>query len=93
MIGESSGVATLLNNERIFREAQVGDARQSAPEREQPAEEAVSDVTRFSAEAIALSREVVAAGEGSELDSNQTTEQPPEPAADEQQALPFRAIA
>ncbi|MGB3224437.1 MAG: hypothetical protein WBB23_16675 [Desulforhopalus sp.] len=64
MIGESSGVTTLINNERITRENQV----RSEDKKPEQAQEAVagnfSDVTSFSSEALALSRNVVPA-EGS----------------------------
>lgn len=64
MIGESSGVTTLINNERITRENQV----RSENKKPEQAQEAVagnfSDVTSFSSEALALARNVVPA-EGS----------------------------
>lgn len=67
MIGESSGVSTLLNNERISRENQVqSDDGTPLAREEENQERTVSDVAQFSAEALALSREVVAAGQSSE---------------------------
>lgn len=66
MIGESSGVSTLLINERITRESQVQEESSRGTEEHQNQQQTVSDVTTFSAEALALSKEVVPTGQASE---------------------------
>lgn len=62
MIGESSGVPTLINNERINRENQVRSENSSTSAEEEPLAGNFSDVTTFSSEALALARNVTAAG-------------------------------
>lgn len=83
MVGESSGVSTLLNSERISREnpAPIGDGQSGDQQENQ--ERVVSDIATFSAEALALSRQVVAAGESAEQGSveSQGRGQEPEPGA------------
>jgi hypothetical protein len=92
MIGGSNGIATLLNNERIYREGQVEESQQAAVEKDQSAEQTVSDITRFSAEAIALSREVVAAGDVQEQDASPAAERNAE-GNQIAASPPFRVIA
>jgi hypothetical protein len=68
MIGESSGVTTLLNNERIQRENQISPESKAPPQGEDVAAANFSDVTSFSAEALALSQKVLPAGGNPEQD-------------------------
>ncbi len=63
MIGESSGVTTLINNERISRENQVQSEKGVSEKSAEIPQQKSSDVTSFSAEALALSRKVVPAGD------------------------------
>jgi len=60
MIGESSGTTTLINNERIYRENQLRSESKAAEQNKEALAENVSDVTSFSAEALALAKNVVA---------------------------------
>ena len=92
MIGESSGVDTLFNNERIYRESQVEKEQAPVSVSEESADQTVSDVARFSAEAVALSREVVAAGESNEQDATQPEGRGQEGVRPDG-VLPFRAVA
>jgi len=63
MIGESSGVTTLINNERITRENQVGpENSKKTDQSEEALEGKFSDVTSFSSEALALAKNVVPVG-------------------------------
>ncbi len=62
MIGESSGVTTLINNERISRENQPGPKSKSPDQGEEVPVGNISDVTSFSSEALALARTVLPAG-------------------------------
>ena len=62
MIGEASGVTTLINNERIQRENQVSSESRSSAQEEEVREQNFSDVTSFSAEALALAKNVVPVG-------------------------------
>jgi hypothetical protein len=66
MIGEASGVTTLINNERIQRENQVSSESRSSDQGEEIGEQNFSDVTSFSAEALALAKNVVPAGGSAE---------------------------
>ncbi len=59
MIGEASGVTTLINNERIQRENQVSSGRREPDQGEKELAENVSDVTSFSSEALALAKNVI----------------------------------
>lgn len=59
MIGEASGVTTLINNERIQRENQVSSEGRFSEQGEELGEQNFSDVTSFSAEALALAKNVV----------------------------------
>lgn len=61
MIGESSGVTTLINNERITRENRVQGDSQSRESTDQDdfQQGGVSDTASFSTEALALARNVV----------------------------------
>jgi hypothetical protein len=63
MIGESSGVTTLINNERISRENQVQSEKGVAEKSAEIPQQKFSDVTSFSAEALVLSKRVVPAGD------------------------------
>ncbi|MCP3887627.1 MAG: hypothetical protein GY702_01980 [Desulfobulbaceae bacterium] len=65
MVIESSGVSTLLNQDRISRDYQVQSDGSEGPEQEAAPEQTVSDVATFSPQALALSRSVVEAGETS----------------------------
>lgn len=58
MIGESSGVTTLINNERINRENQVRPESKAPEQGKDAAAANFSDVTSFSSEALALSKNV-----------------------------------
>lgn len=62
MIGESSGVTTLINNERITRENQVRSENKKPEQAEEAMTGNFSDVTSFSSEALALARNVVPVG-------------------------------
>lgn len=62
MIGESSGVTTLINNERITRENQVRSENKKPDQAQQELAGNFSDVTSFSSEALALARNVVPVG-------------------------------
>lgn len=62
MIGESSGVTTLINNERITRENQAGSGNKKPEKAQEALAGNFSDVTSFSSEALALARKVVPAG-------------------------------
>jgi hypothetical protein len=66
MIGEASGVTTLINNERIQRENQVSSESRSSDQGEEIGEQNFSDVTFFSVEALALAKNVVPAGGSAE---------------------------
>ncbi|MCP4343613.1 MAG: hypothetical protein GY799_33235 [Desulfobulbaceae bacterium] len=66
MIGEASGVTTLINNERIQRENQVSSESRSSDQGEELGEQNFSDVTSFSAEALALAKNVVPVGGSAE---------------------------
>ncbi len=66
MIGESSGVTTLINNERIYRENQVRPESKAPEQGEEAPEGNISDVTSFSSEALALARNVVPASGSAE---------------------------
>ena len=61
MIGESSGVTTLINNERITRENQVRSENKKPAQAQEAVTGNFSDVTSFSSEALALARNVVPA--------------------------------
>ncbi len=65
MIGEASGVTTLINNERIQRENQVRSESRAPDQGEEELAGNVSDVTSFSSEAMALAKNVTPVG-GSE---------------------------
>jgi hypothetical protein len=67
MIGESSGVSTLINNERIYRENQAQSERGQEEKVAENLERTFSDITSFSPEALALSRNAVPPGESVEL--------------------------
>jgi hypothetical protein len=58
MIGEASGVTTLINNERIQRENQVSSESRFSEQGEEFKEQSFSDVTSFSTEALALAKNV-----------------------------------
>jgi hypothetical protein len=62
MIGESSGVTTLINNERITRENQVRSENKNPDQAQEALAGNFSDVTSFSSEALALAKSVVPAG-------------------------------
>ena len=59
MIGESSGVTTLINSDRIYRQNQVGSESKAADPGEEAMENNFSDVTSFSSEALALARNII----------------------------------
>ena len=90
MIGETGAVTVQINSERVNRESSVQpDKLQQNEESEveqQPQE--FSDVTSFSAEALALSRQVTAA-------SGSVEQQGAEPSGQNQQeaqSAPFRSV-
>lgn len=58
MIGEASGVTTLINNERIQRENQVNAESSLSQRGEEVRDQNFSDVTSFSSEALALAKNV-----------------------------------
>ena len=62
MIGESSGITTLINNERIQRENQGSSERRIPVQDEELSEQKISDVTSFSSEGLALAKKVVPVG-------------------------------
>jgi hypothetical protein len=62
MIGESSGVTTLINNERIQKENQVRPESKVPDPTEEAKEGKISDVTSFSSESIALAKNIVPVG-------------------------------
>jgi hypothetical protein len=65
MIGESSGVTTLINNERIYRENQLRSENKASDQGEETLAASAgnfSDVTSFSSEALALAGKVVPVG-------------------------------
>ncbi len=62
MIGEASGVTTLINNERIQRENQVNAESSLSQRGADVRDQYFSDVTSFSPEALALSKNVTPAG-------------------------------
>lgn len=66
MVAESSGVATLLNTERIQRDNTAQPENNRRADEQESLARSVSDVATFSAEALALSREVIPPGESSE---------------------------
>ena len=66
MIGEASGVTTLINNERLQRENQVSSENRFSDQEEEVREQNFSDVTSFSAEALALAKNVVPVGGSTE---------------------------
>jgi hypothetical protein len=66
MIGESSGVTTLINTERIHRENQVRSENRVPDQGEEALAGNVSDVTSFSSEALALARNIVPVGGSAE---------------------------
>lgn len=66
MIGESSGVSTLLNSERIYREQQAESQQRVPGDAEETTVTSVSDEVTFSAEAVALAQRVPAASENDE---------------------------
>ena len=82
MIGETGGVTTTINSERIFRENSGEETRRREGEGEVTEQAASSDTVSISAEAIALARNVPPAGEASEAENNVEAEQgeqrPPE---------------
>ncbi len=67
MIGESSGVTTLINNERTYRENQAQSEKGQTENLAENLERTFSDITSFSPEALALSRNAVPPGESVEL--------------------------
>ena len=72
MIGESSGVPTLINNERIARENQVrSETREDSGD--DGLEQSYTDVTSFSPQALALARNIAPAEASAE--ENQTQSQ------------------
>jgi hypothetical protein len=68
MIGEASGVTTLINNERIQRENQVNSESSLSQRGEDVREQNFSDVTSFSSEALALAKNVTPAEGTAEQD-------------------------
>ena len=62
MIGEASGVTSLINNERLQRENQVNSESRFSDQEEEVREQNFSDVTSFTAEALALAKSVVPVG-------------------------------
>ncbi len=80
MIGETGAVTVQINSDRVNRESSVQtDRLQQNKESEveqQPQE--FSDVTSFSAEALALSREVTAPSGNAELQGAETSVQHPQ---------------
>lgn len=66
MIGESSGVTTLINNERINRENQVRPESKAPDHGKDTVAANFSDVTSFSSEALALAKNVVPVSGNSE---------------------------
>jgi len=66
MVGESSGVTTLINSDRIYRQNQAGAESKPIDPGEEARETSFSDVTSFSSEALALARNVVPAGGSAE---------------------------
>lgn len=70
MIGESSGVSTFVNNERIIRDNPVQGGRKQNTF-EENAEQNFADVTSFSPQALALARNVAPPGEAAELENTE----------------------
>jgi len=68
MIGEASGVTTLINNERIQRENQVSSENCLSQRGEEVRDKNFSDVTSFSSEALALAKNVTPAEGNAEHD-------------------------
>jgi hypothetical protein len=66
MIGESSGVTTLINSERLYRENQLRPEGKASDQDEEALAGNISDVTSFSAEALALAQNVVPVSGSSE---------------------------
>lgn len=71
MIGESSGVSTLLTNERIFRESQAGNETRNVDEPGNISIEGRTDEVTISAEATALAQAVTTPTESSAVSSTE----------------------
>lgn len=81
MIGEPGGVAVQINSERVGRETSVqSDRLQQEKEPEVEQQQEFSDVTSFSAEALALSRNVTAASGNAEQQGAEPGGQTPQQA-------------
>lgn len=63
MIGESSGITTLLNNERIYRQSQAESVTPGESEEQTSTSGVVTDEVTFSAEAVALRQQVASTSE------------------------------
>jgi len=90
MIGESSGVTTLLNNERIQRENQVRPESKVPLQGEDVSAANFSDVTSFSSEALALAKKVLPVGGNAE--QGQVEQQDPGPAKNQENITGFLDI-
>lgn len=71
MIGEATNINTLLNNERVYRNEAPQEQQSDTNRAEESREQAASDTTSFSPQALALSRNVVAAGDAGESNGNE----------------------
>ncbi|MBU1565976.1 MAG: hypothetical protein KJ630_10150 [Proteobacteria bacterium] len=70
MIGESSSISTLVNNEKNVRDSPVQNRRRQDAV-EEDAERSYADVTSFSPQALALARNVAPPGESAEQEQVQ----------------------
>lgn len=62
MIGESGGMTTLINNERIHRGNQGSSERRIPVQDEELSKQKNPDVTSFSSEGLALAKKLVPVG-------------------------------
>lgn len=79
MVVETSGLTTLINNERAVRENGGAENRRPENEGEVSGQSAPADTVSLSAEAIALARNVPPVGEENEAGEALATERGAEP--------------
>ena len=79
MIQETSGALTRVSNERITRESGGDEIKRRQKDAEVDQQGGSADSVSFSAEAVALARNVPAAGSAAEAD-NKPTQRPAQPA-------------
>jgi hypothetical protein len=77
MIGETGGIPTRVNSERVYRESSSDEVKRREKDADLSRQDAFADSVSFSAEAIALAKNVPPGGEAAEGENNAAAERPP----------------